>query len=312
MILGCLPFFHTFGQTCTLNAGLRAGAKIVLIPRFDADAALALMVRHGVTVLMGVPTMHIGIVAAAAKNPERPPLRFGVSGGAALPVAVLEKFSEAFGASVHEGYGLTETSPVATFNKIGRETRPGTVGTPIWGVDVEIADPLVRDAIEMLPAGELGEIVIRGHNLFQGYLNRPEATAEAIVDGWFRSGDLGTKGEDGYVTILDRTKDMIIRNGYNVYPREVEEVLVRHPAVGMAAVFGVDHETYGQEIAAAVVLADGADPVTGEDLVAWMKDEVAGYKYPRSVQVLPELPLGPSGKILKRELVRRLEESRDR
>ncbi|ROS73359.1 long-chain fatty acid--CoA ligase [Cellulomonas sp. PhB143] len=312
VILGCLPFFHTFGQTVALNGGLRAGATIVLIPRFDADAALGLMVEHGVTVMMGVPTMHIGITGAARKNPARPPLRFAVSGGAALPVSALDAFQDAFGAPVHEGYGLTETSPVATFNKVGTPIRPGTVGTPIWGVDVEVADPLVRDRIELLPRGELGEIVIRGHNLFSGYLNRPDATAEAVVDGWFRSGDLGTKGDDDYVTILDRTKDMIIRNGYNVYPREVEEVLVSHPAVNMAAVFGVEDEAHGQEVHAAVVLADGADPVSGDELVAWIKERVAAYKYPRHVQVLPELPLGPSGKILKRELVRRLEASSER
>ncbi|SDR98347.1 long-chain acyl-CoA synthetase [Paraoerskovia marina] len=309
VILGCLPFFHTFGQTCALNAAFRAGASVVLLPRFDADNALSLMNAHGVTILMGVPTMHIAITQAAAKNPERPPLRFGVSGGAALPIAVLEKFSETFGADIHEGYGLTETSPVATFNHFGQPIRPGTVGQPIWGVDVEVADPLVRDSIELLPHGELGELVIRGHNLFSGYLNRPDATAEAVVDGWFRSGDLGTKEADGFITIVDRTKDMIIRGGYNVYPREVEEVLMRHPAVNMAAVFGLEHETHGQEVAAAVVLADGADPVTGEEIVAWTKEQIAGYKYPRTVQVLDTLPLGPSGKILKRELVRRLEES---
>ncbi|GII98944.1 long-chain acyl-CoA synthetase [Sediminihabitans luteus] len=309
VILGCLPFFHTFGQTCALNASFRVGATVVLLPRFDGDAALQLMNAHGVTIMMGVPTMHLGLVQAAAKNPERPPLRYGVSGGAALPLAALEAFSEAFGVPIHEGYGLTETSPVASFNHIGVPIRPGTVGQPIWGVDVEIADPLVRDRTELLPHGELGEIVIRGHNLFQGYLNRPEATAEAVVDGWFRSGDLGTKDDDGYVTILDRTKDMIIRNGYNVYPREVEEVLVRHPAIHMAAVFGVPDDTHGQEIHAAVVLKDGAEPVTGDELVAWVKQDVAAYKYPRVIRVLDELPLGPSGKILKRELVARLERS---
>jgi long-chain acyl-CoA synthetase len=180
--------------------------------------------------------------------------------------------------------------------------RPGTIGTPIWGVDVEIADQHVEDSIVLLPRGEIGELVIRGHNLMNGYLDRPDDTAKAIVDGWFRTGDLGTKDDDGYLTIVDRTKDMIIRNGYNVYPRQVEEVLAQHPDVTMAAVFGVPHEVHGQEIEAAVVLRDGAT-ATPDELVAFVADQIAAYKYPRVVHVLDTLPLGPSGKVLKRELV---------
>ncbi|WP_285062668.1 long-chain fatty acid--CoA ligase [Frigoribacterium sp. ME-P-080] len=304
VLLGALPLFHTFGQTCTMNTGFRVGATIVMLPKFDGDAALAAMVEHGCEVFMGVPTMYMALIAAATRSEARPPLRYAVSGGASLPLAVLEKFQQVYDAPIHEGYGLTETSPVATFNHVGVPPRPGTIGTPIWGVDVEIADQHVEDSIVLLPHGEIGELVIRGHNLMNGYLDRPEDTAKAIVDGWFRTGDLGTKDDDGYLTIVDRTKDMIIRNGYNVYPRQVEEVLAQHPDVTMAAVFGVAHELHGQEIEAAVVLRDGAT-ATPDELVAFVADEIAAYKYPRVVHVLDALPLGPSGKVLKRELVDR-------
>jgi len=304
VLLGALPLFHTFGQTCTMNTGLRAGATIVMLPRFDGDAALAAMVEHECAIFMGVPTMYMALLDAATRSDARPTLRYAVSGGASLPLAVLQRFEQVFGAPLHEGYGLTETSPVATFNHVGRTPRPGTIGTPIWGVDVEIADPGVLDSIALLPHGEIGELVIRGHNLMNGYLNRPDDTAEAIVDGWFRTGDLGTKDDDGYLTIVDRTKDMIIRNGYNVYPRQVEEVLATHPDVTMAAVFGVPHERHGQEIEAAVVLREGAT-VGADELVTFVSDEIAAYKFPRVVHIVESLPLGPSGKILKRELVAR-------
>jgi long-chain acyl-CoA synthetase len=302
VLLGALPLFHTFGQTCTMNTGFRAGATIVMLPKFDGDAALSAMVEHGCEIFMGVPTMYMALLDAATRGDARPDLRYAISGGASLPLAVLERFQSVFDAPIHEGYGLTETSPVATFNHVGRASRPGTIGTPVWGVDVEIADPATPDAIVLLPHGEIGELVIRGHNLMNGYLDRPEDTDAAIVDGWFRTGDLGTKDDDGYLTIVDRTKDMIIRNGYNVYPRQVEEVLATHPDVTMAAVFGVPHELHGQEIEAAVVLRGGAT-VTPDELVHFVSDEIAAYKFPRVVHVVDALPLGPSGKVLKRTLV---------
>ncbi|GAA4162848.1 long-chain fatty acid--CoA ligase [Gryllotalpicola daejeonensis] len=257
VILGCLPLFHTFGQMCVMNVAFRRGASVVLVPKFDGATALALLNAHRCTIMTGVPTMYIALLEAAKSNPERPPLRYGLSGGAALPVAVIGRMSEDFGISVHEGYGLTETSPVATFNHYGRPTRPGTIGQPIWGTSVIIADAELEGRIEELPRGELGEICVRGHNVFQGYLNRPDADAEAVVDGWFRTGDLGTMSEDDYVTIVDRKKDMIVRNGYNVYPREVEEVLARHDAVSGCAVFGVPHPVHQQEVVAAVTLMPG-------------------------------------------------------
>jgi long-chain acyl-CoA synthetase len=226
-----------------------------------------------------------------------------LSGGAALPLAVLETFKDVFGTYIYEGYGLTETSPVATFNQKSFEPRAGTVGKAIWGVEVEVAKAEVEDRIELLPPGELGEIVIRGHNIFKGYLNKPEATAAAIVDGWFRSGDLGDKSEDGYVRILDRKKDMVIRGGYNVYPRDVEEVLLRHPAVGQVAVIGLPDPQYGEEVVACVVRDPAGGEVTDRDIIDWSKEQLAAYKYPRRVIFVDALPLGPSGKVLKRELV---------
>jgi long-chain acyl-CoA synthetase len=201
---------------------------------------------------------------------------------------------------VLEGYGLTETSPVATFNQKNMKPIPGTVGRSIWGVETEVAKADVDDRIELLPTGELGEIVIRGHNIFKGYLNNPEATAAAIVDGWFRSGDLGTKDEDGYIRLVDRKKDMVLRGGYNVYPRDVEEVLLRHPGVGQVAVIGLPDPQYGEEVCAVVIPEGDLDP---DALIAFSKEHLAAYKYPRKVFLADALPLGPSGKVLKRELV---------
>ncbi|MBM7769664.1 long-chain-fatty-acid--CoA ligase [Glutamicibacter nicotianae] len=302
-LFGGLPLFHTFGQTCVLNTGLRAGAELMLLPKFTAEGALELLLDAGIDVFFGVPTMYVALLEAGKHRTDTPQkLRYAISGGASLPVSILTAFEQRFGARIHEGYGLTETSPVACFNHVGIEPRPGTVGTPVWGVDVEIADPASPEKIQLLPRGELGELVVRGHNLFSGYLNRPEATAEAVVDGWFRTGDLGTKDEDGYLRILDRTKDMILRNGYNVYPREIEEVLVSHPEISNAAVYGVPHETHGQEIAASVTLEAGST-LGAQDLVAWASEQMAAYKYPRLIEIVTEFPLGPSGKILKRELV---------
>jgi long-chain acyl-CoA synthetase len=228
-----------------------------------------------------------------------------VSGGASLPVTVMDKWREVFGSEIFEGYGLSETSPVATFNQQAVGRKPGTVGTPIWGVEVEIAKAEVENAIELVPTGEIGEVVIRGHNVFTGYLNNPDATRAAIVDGWFRSGDLGTKDADGFVSIVDRKKDMVLRGGFNVYPREVEEVLLRHEAVAQVAVIAVPDETHGEEVCAVVVRAAESPDITADEIVAWSKQHLAGHKYPRIVHFVDAFPLGPSGKVLKRELVAR-------
>jgi long-chain acyl-CoA synthetase len=300
VVMGCLPLFHTFGQTVGMNGTFRLGGTLVLMARFAGDAAIDLMVRENVTIFHGVPTMYIGLLEAAPKADRLPELRLCVSGGASLPVAVLEKFDQIFQAKIFEGYGLSETSPTATTNQPAFGTKAGTVGHPIWGVEVEIARAEIDDRIELMGTGELGEIVIRGHNVFAGYLNNAEATEQAVVDGWFRSGDLGTKDADGFITIVDRKKDLVIRGGFNVYPREVEEALARHPSVVQVAVIGVPDAVHGEEICAVVVPDPGG--VTADDLIEWSKEKLGRHKYPRQIRFVESLPLGPSMKVLKREL----------
>ncbi|TYC06700.1 long-chain fatty acid--CoA ligase [Micromonospora sp. WP24] len=305
VVLGCLPLFHSFGQTVAMNGTFRIGATLVLLARFTGADAIDLMLRERVNVFHGVPTMYVALLEAARGRDDLPRLRLCVSGGASLPVAVLERFHRTFDAAVFEGYGLSETSPTATTNQPHFGTRAGTVGHPVWGVEVEIARAEVDDRIELLPTGELGEIVIRGHNVFAGYLGRPEATAETVVDGWFRSGDLGHKDADGFVTIVDRKKDMIIRGGFNVYPREVEEALARHPAVGQVAVIALPDPRHGEEICAVVVPDPGGPGAPSEaDLIDWAREHLGRHKYPRQVRYVDALPIGPSHKVLKRELRR--------
>ena len=296
VIMGCLPMFHAFGQTCGLNTAVLTGASITLVPRFDAATALKVIERDRVTVFEGVPTMYVAMLSAGAGIADTSTLRVCVSGGAALPVEVLRGFAEVFGAHIIEGYGLSETSPVASFNRLDA-ARPGSIGYPVDGVNMKV---VAEDGTEV-PAGEVGEIAIRGHNVMKGYWNRPEATAEAIRDGWFHTGDMARKDEDGFYFIVDRKKDLIIRGGFNVYPREIEEVLYEHPAVLEAAVIGVPHPTHGEEIAAAVALKPGC-AATPDELRDYVRERVAAYKYPRRVWLVDALPKGPTGKILKREV----------
>jgi long-chain acyl-CoA synthetase len=306
VVLGCLPLFHSFGQTVGMNGTFRLGATLVLLARFSGQAAIDLMLKEGVDVFHGVPTMYIGLLEAAPAYEKLPMLRLCVSGGASLPLAVLEKFNTAFTTKIFEGYGLSETSPTATTNQPHFGTKAGSVGHPIWGVEVEIARAELDDRIELLPVGQLGEIVIRGHNVFSGYLGRPEATKEAIVDGWFRSGDLGVKDAQGFISIVDRKKDIVIRGGFNVYPREIEETLAHHPQVGQVAVIGIPDPVFGEEVCAVVVPEKGADGAlpTAEALIAWSQEHLGRHKYPRQIRFVDELPLGPSMKVLKRELRR--------
>ncbi|HEV8567535.1 MAG TPA: long-chain fatty acid--CoA ligase [Actinoplanes sp.] len=299
VIFGGLPLFHAFGQTCTLNAAVASGACLTLLPRFDAGQALRILAEHRVTIFAGVPTMF----SALLHRPDRDSydvsrLRLCFSGGAAMPVEVLRAFEAAFGCIVLEGYGLSETSPVASFNHPDRERKPGTIGTPIEGVEMRVVDEEGNE----VPQGETGEIAIRGHNVMKGYWRRPEATAAAIRDGWFRTGDIGRVDEDGYFSVVDRKKDLIIRGGYNVYPREIEEVMHEHPAVAEVAVIGLPHPDLGEEVGAAVALKPGASATAGE-LRDHVKRQVAAYKYPRKVWIVDELPKNATGKILKREIV---------
>ncbi|MET7367828.1 long-chain fatty acid--CoA ligase [Streptomyces sp. NPDC005566] len=297
-----LPLFHSFGQVVQMNAGLASGATLVLLPRFDASSALALMQRHAVTFFAGVPTMYWALLEAEAPDvdPSRiaANLRMAGSGGSALPVEIHRRFSERFGVTIMEGYGLSETSPVATFAPRGEKVRPGSIGRPVWGVEVDLVD---KHWAPVQGADAIGEIVIRGHNVMKGYHNRPEATAEVMRNGWFRTGDLARRDSDGWFYIVDRAKDMILRGGFNVYPREIEEVLLTHPSVSMAAVIGVPHDRHGEEVKACVVRAPGAT-LTEEELIAWCREEMAGYKYPRLVEFRAALPTNATGKILKREL----------
>jgi long-chain acyl-CoA synthetase len=297
--LGALPLFHTFGQTCAMNTTLAAGGCLTLMQRFDPGKALEVIARDRVSVFEGVPTMYGAMLHHPdAATADVSSLKVCACGGASLPVELMRAFEERFGCIILEGYGLSETSPVASFNQPGRPRKPGSIGTPIAGVEMKV----ISDAGEDLPTGEVGEIVIRGHNVMKGYYNRPEATAEAIdTDGWFHSGDLARVDDDGYFFIVDRKKDMILRGGYNVYPREIEEVLYEHPAVREAAVVRVPHDELGEEVGAAVVLKDGAR-ATPTELQAFVKEQVAAYKYPRHVWLVDELPKGPTGKILKRQI----------
>jgi long-chain acyl-CoA synthetase len=299
VLLGALPLFHSFGQTCTMNCAVRSGAKVTMLPRFDPEKALEILERDGVTVFQGVPTMYNAMLhAERADSTDTSKLRLCMSGGAAIPVELIRAFEEKFACMILEGYGLSETSPVASFNHPDKERKAGSIGTAIEGVEMQVWD----DDGNEVPRGEVGEIVIRGHNVMKGYWNRPDATSDSITEeGWFRTGDMAKVDEDGYFFIVDRKKDLIIRGGYNVYPREVEEVLYEHPAVQEAAVVGVPDEALGEEVGAAVVLCKGAS-LDADELKAYLKEQVAAYKYPRKIWFVDELPKGPTGKILKREI----------
>ena len=297
-----LPLFHSFGQTVQMNMGLYQGAKLILMARFDPDVALAQMEKHAVTFFAGVPTMYWAILnhpnaekydlAKISNN-----LTTAVSGGSAMPVEVMRAFSQKYQVKILEGYGLSETSPVASFNHYTKETKAGSIGTPVWGIRMRVVDSEGND----VSTGEQGEILIKGHNLMKGYYKRPQATTEAIRDGWLHTGDIGKMDEDGYFYITDRVKDMIIRGGYNVYPREIEEVLMTHSAISLSAVIGVPHPSHGEEIKAYVILKEDT-PVTEEELIAWSKQNMAAYKYPRLFEIVEQLPMTATGKILKREL----------
>jgi long-chain acyl-CoA synthetase len=296
VIMGCLPLFHVFGLTCGLNTAVARGSLLTLIPRFDGGKALSVIERDRVTIFEGVPTMFAGMLHSPdAGSTDVSSLRLCVSGGSAMPVEVMRAFEEKFGCIILEGYGLSETSPVASFNHPHAERKPGSIGTPIAGVEMRLVDDDGKDVAE----GEVGEIAIRGPNVMKGYWQRAEETATSIPDGWFRTGDLARQDEDGYFFIVDRKKEMIIRGGYNVYPREIEEALYEHPAVAEAACVGIPHPELGEEVGAAVALKPGTSAEVDE-LRDFVKARVAAYKYPRHVWLVDSLPKGPTGKILRR------------
>jgi long-chain acyl-CoA synthetase len=296
--LAALPLFHSFGQTCIQNAAIAAGGTFTLLPRFSPEEAFAIMERDRVTLFAGVPTMYFALLHHEPKRaPDLSALKYCMAGGSAMPVEVMRAFEAKFPVKILEGYGLSETSPVASFNVLHRPRKPGSIGYPVWGVEMCIQD----DADRPVADGEPGEICIRGHNIMKGYWKRPDATKESLRSGWFHSGDIGVRDADGSYRIVDRKKDMIIRGGFNVYPREVEEVLYAHPSILEAAVIGVPHESHGEEVKAVIVPREGSG-LTREAVTDWCKDRLAAYKYPRIVEFSEGLPKGPTGKILKREL----------
>jgi long-chain acyl-CoA synthetase len=297
-----LPLFHIFAMTVLMNAALYKGATSILLPRFDAGAVLDSLDKHKITVFAGVPTMYWGLNSYLDANDFdistiKSNLKMCLSGGASLPVTVLEKFEERFDVLILEGFGMSEGSPVVTFNQLDIGRKPGSVGTPVWGVQVKLVDTDGNEVVQ----GEKGELLYKGHNVMKGYYNNPKATAKTIQNGWLYSGDIAIKDEDGFYFIVDRTKDMIIRGGLNIYPREVETVMMKHPDVSMAAVIGISDEEMGEEVKAFVVLKENTS-TTEEELRQFTKDNIAAYKYPRVIEIIKALPMSATGKILKKEL----------
>ncbi len=296
-----LPMFHIFAMTVKMNIGLYMGITNILIPRFDAVTVIRAIEKNKATVFAGVPTMYWGLLNAKSEEinieDAMKSLRIGVSGGASLPVQVLYDFEKRFNIPIYEGYGMSEGSPVVTFNQVGKTRKPGSIGPHIWGVEVMIADEKGRE----LPVGEKGELLYRGHNVMKSYYKNKKATRETIKNGWLHSGDIAVMDDEGYFYIVDRTKDLIIRGGFNVYPREVEDVMMKHPAVSMVAVIGVPNDQYGEEIKACVVLKENTS-VSETKLIEFTKEHIASYKYPRIIQFMSALPMTATGKILKTAL----------
>jgi len=299
VVLAALPFFHVFGLSAILNLTVRYGASLSVLPRFEAKPVLDALENDGVSVLPGVPTMLQALMAEGTAGRDLSALRVAVVGGASMPGDVMKAFEEQFGITVLEGYGLSETASICTFNRSAEQRKFLSIGLPQWGVEMRIVDEQDRS----LPPGpdHIGEIVVRGHNVMKGYFGRPEETAEALRNGWLHTGDLGYVDEDGYYFVVDRIKDLVIRGGFNVYPREIEEVLYGHDAVAEVAVIGKPDERLGEEVVAVVALKPGAT-AAAEELVAFSKERLANYKYPREVRFLESLPKGATGKILKGEL----------
>ena len=298
VVLAVLPFFHVFGLSSVMNVFVRYGGCLSILPRFQPSAVLDAIEADRCTVIGSVPTMLHALAQQDIAGRDLSALRVAVSGGASLPEDVMRTFEDKYGIEVLEGYGMTETASSCSFNRPG-DRKVLSIGKPLWGVRMRVAD----SSGQPLPPGRehVGEILIRGHNVMKGYLGRPEATVETLRGGWLHSGDLGYADEDGFFFIVDRTKDLVIRGGYNVYPREIEEVLYAHPAILEAAVIGKPDERLGEEVVAVVALREGAS-ASAEEIIAYTRERLAAYKYPREVRFMAELPKGPSGKILKTAL----------
>jgi len=294
VVFGGAPLAHVFGMSAALNMTVAAGASVALVERFEAKAALKLIAREHVQVFLGVPTMCIALLAAAESAAKAPQLRVAHCGGSPLAVETLHAFAERFGCEVLEGYGLTEAAGTVTSHRRGRPVKPGSVGEAIDGTEIRI---------EEIADGQ-GEVLARGPGIMRGYWRNEAGTRAALsADGWLATGDIGRLDDDGYLFLVDRKKDVIIRGGYNVYPREVEEILYKHPAVREVAVVGVPDPVLGEEVVALIVPHDGQSPDRSE-LQSFVRERIAAYKYPRSIVVVDELPRGPSGKVLRREIDR--------
>jgi long-chain acyl-CoA synthetase len=297
-VVATLPVFHVFALTVVVNAPLLKGATIVLVPRFSPAEVFQTIKKQQATVFAGVPTMYNFLYQFPEGDPaDFSTIRLAISGGSSLPVALLHNFESKFNVNISEGYGLSEASPVTSFNPLDRERVPGSIGTNI----VNVVNKVVDEFGDEVPIGEVGELVVQGPNVMKGYYKMPEETAAAIRDGWLYTGDLARQDENGYFYIVDRKKDMIIVGGYNVYPREVEEVLFTHDDIVEAAVIGVPDPDFGEEVQAFVVLKQGAktDP---EKLKAFCTNRLAKYKVPKTIEFLDELPKNTTGKILRRSL----------
>ena len=296
-----LPLFHATAQTAQMIAYLHLGGTLVLLPRFEPAALLDAMKKERVSHWIGVPTMYWTLLSVREQRMDvsslAATLKLAVSGGAPMPVELMKDFQETFGVRALSKLRPVGDRSVASFNHLARPSKPGTVGQPVFAVEVMCVDATDHP----VPVGEPGEVVIRGHNIMKGYYKQPEATAEAMRNGWFHTGDVGTLDADGYLSIVDRKKDMILRGGFNVYPRELEEVLLTHPGVSLVAVVGVPDERLGEEIQAFVVKKPGA-ALTEAELRDWCKEQYAVFKYPRHIEFRTELPTSATGKILKREL----------
>ena len=304
VIFGGLPLFHAFGQTVSMNAAFAASATVALLPRFTPDGALNLIEGAGVSVLAAVPSMYVSLAAALEAEPERARslrgcIRFGISGGSPLPAPVHSALKTLIECPVYEGYGLSETSPVVSFNQAEFGMVLGSVGRVLPGVQVQVRCP---QGSECAP-GVSGQLWVRGENVMAGYWNNPAATAEVFDGEWFATGDVARVDEQGNIFIVDRIKDMVLRNGYSVYPREIEDVLYTHEQVQSVAVLGVPDERVGEEVVAVVMPRPGADEgVLQAELNALARTRLAAYKYPRRYVMVESMPLGPTGKILKRDL----------
>ena len=301
--LTVLPLFHIFGQNCIMNAAVFAGISNVLLKRFDSNEVIQCIQKHSVTIFAGVPTMFWNLLKdlKTFKKGEISLLknhwRIALSGGAAIPVELINKFEKTYGVPIFEGYGMSEGSPLVTYNQPAYKRKIGSVGLPIWGVQVKV----INDKFIEVPSNVVGQIIFKGHNVMKGYFNNEEETKKVIKNGWMHSGDLGYKDDQGYLFVVDRMNDMIIRGGVNIYPREIEEVIIKHPKISLVAVVGIPDQRMGEEIMAYVILNKDQE-MSKAELKSWVKAKVAANKYPRKIEFVKELPMNATGKILKRKL----------